>query len=221
LSLDLIGRGFGTASPAPESLLHRYDLVFAKGRSALEAMAVGTAVVPVSAFGLGPMVTAADFDRLRRLNFGIRALRLPLTPAALIAEIARYDAADAAEVSRRVRATADREDAVDALVALYRGVLDRWRDPLSHPGAPEESRAASRYLRSLTSTLKQAAAERAALTGRAEAAEALPAQLRERIAVLEAQVDHGRATIGHMERSRFWQARRMWGAVRGWRPGRR
>jgi hypothetical protein len=218
LSLDLLGRSFGTASPAPESLLGRYEVIFAKGRSALEALAVGAAVVPIGAFGLGPMVTAADFDRLRRLNFGIRTMRLPLTATALIAEVARYDAADAAEVSRRVRASAGREEAVDTLLALYRGVLDRWRDPLSHPDANEESRAASRYLRSITSAMKWATLDRAALTERAAAADVLPAQLHERIAGLETHIDHARATIGNMERSRFWRARKLWVTMRDWRP---
>lgn len=214
LTLDPIGRAFGTASPAPESLLGRYDLVFAKARSALEAMAIGAAVVLVAPFGLGPMVTAADFDRLRRLNFGIRTLRLPLTPTAVVAEIARYDPADAAEVSRRVRATAGREEAVDALLALYRDVLDRWRNAPSHPDAAEESRAASRYLRSVTPTLQSAILERAALAARAAAAEAVPAHLHERISSLEARIAHAGATIGNMERSRFWRARQMWQALR-------
>ena len=36
-----------------------YDLVFAKARCALEAMAVGAAVVLCDTHGLGPMVTSA------------------------------------------------------------------------------------------------------------------------------------------------------------------
>jgi hypothetical protein len=153
LSLDLIGRAFGNAVANPETVLGRYDLVFAKARSALEALAVGAAVILVAPFGLGPMVTAADFDRLRRLNFGIRALSLPLTPGSVVEEILRYDAADAAEVSRRVHATAGRDEAVDGLVALYGDVLDRWRNASSRADAAEESRAASRYLRSLKSPM--------------------------------------------------------------------
>lgn len=215
LSLDLIGRAFGNAAAAPESVLGRYDLVFAKARSALEAMAVGAAVVLVAPFGLGPMATAGDFDRLRRLNFGIRALTLPLAPASLVEQIARYDAADAAEVSRRVRATAGREEAVDALLALYGDVLDRWRSAPSRADAAEESRSASRYLRSLTSPMKWVILERAAFAQQAAAAQALPAQLRERISSLEGHVGQARDTLGNMERSRFWQARKMWLTVRG------
>jgi hypothetical protein len=149
LSLDLIGRAFGNAVTNPELVLRRYDLVFAKARSAIEALAVGAAVVLVARLGLGPMVTAADFDRLRRLNFGIRALSRPLALAPLVEEIKRYDAADAAEVSRRLRATAGRDEAVDGLLALYGDVLDRWRSAPSRADPAQESRSASRYLRSL------------------------------------------------------------------------
>ncbi len=219
LSLDVMGRAFGNASATPEAVIGRYDLVFAKARSALEALAVGAAVVLIAPFGGGPMVTAVDFDRLRRLNFGIRALRFPLTPASLVAEIERYDAADAAAVSRRVRASAGREEAVDALLALYADVLARWQAAASRAGAAEESRAAARYLRSLTSSMKWAILDRAALMQRVEAAEAVPAQLRERIVSLEAHLRHALATIANMERSRFWQARKVWVAVRGWMRG--
>ena len=50
----------------PERVLGRYDIVFAKAKAAMEAMAVGAAVVLCDFGGVGPMVTWADFDRLRR-----------------------------------------------------------------------------------------------------------------------------------------------------------
>jgi hypothetical protein len=42
--------------------------------------------------------------------------------------------------------------------------------------------------------------------------------LGDRISSLEADVGGARATIGNMQRSRFWEARKVWVAVRGWRP---
>ena len=56
-------------------MLGQYDIVFAKARCALEALAVGNAVVLCDTVGVGPMVTTGEVDRLRRLNFGVRALR--------------------------------------------------------------------------------------------------------------------------------------------------
>jgi hypothetical protein len=123
LPLDVIGEGAGNTLPAPETVLGAYDVVFAKGRSALEALAVGTAVVLCDFRGIGPMVTVAELDALRLANFGTRTLQTPLAPEPLVAEILRYDAHDAAEVSRRIRASAGLDAACDDLVALYRAVV--------------------------------------------------------------------------------------------------
>jgi hypothetical protein len=146
LSVDVIGSAAGTATDSPEAALRRYDLVFAKGRSALEALAVGAAVVLCDIMGAGPLVTAADFERLRRLNFGIRALQSPLTAEAVAAQIARYDAADAAEVSRRARALAGLDGMLDQIVALYEEVVAEHASAAPVPAA-DELRAASAYLR--------------------------------------------------------------------------
>ena len=53
------------------------------------------------------MVTTANMEKLRRLNFGIRALRNPMAAEVLCREIARYDATDAAQVCAWIRHTAD------------------------------------------------------------------------------------------------------------------
>lgn len=153
LSLDVAGARAGAVAGAPEALLGDYDLVFAKARAAIEALAIGTAVVLCDAIGTGPMVTSANFDALRACNFGIRALRGPLTADALAAEVRRYDAADATAVSRRVRAEAGRDAAVDEIVVLYREVLaEHAAQPAPYPDA--ERAAAARYLRWLASCVK-------------------------------------------------------------------
>ena len=156
VALDLAGMDSGNAAEEPEKILGRYDLVFAKGRSALEALAVGSAVVLCDAVGSGPMVTAAEVARLRRQNFGVRALRGELRADALAREIARYDPADAAEVSRIVRADADQTRAFDEIVSLYREIIDEHRAATRDPEA--EGRAAAEYLRW---AMRAARAERA------------------------------------------------------------
>ncbi len=119
LRLDVIGAAAAQSAPAPESLLPSYDLVFAVARSALEALAVGCAVILCDHRGLGPMVTGAELDDLRRANFGFRALHDRVTVPALRREIARYDAADSMAVHQRVRAEAGLEAALDALLTIY------------------------------------------------------------------------------------------------------
>jgi hypothetical protein len=120
LPLETIGAGAGHGSAAPETRLGDFDIVFAKARCALEAMAVGAAVVLCDVFGFGGMVTTGNVDALRRLNFGRRALvGTPVTER--VAEAIReYDAADAAAVSHRIRATAGLDQWLNEIIDVYR-----------------------------------------------------------------------------------------------------
>jgi hypothetical protein len=148
LPLDEIGGADGPTHARPGELLGRYDLVFAKARCALEALAVGAAVVLCGGQGLGGLVTAERFDGLRRRNFGRRTLREPLRAETVLREMGRYDPADAAAVSRRVRAEAGLTAAVADWVALYRAVIAEAQAEPADPAA--EARAAAAALRDLT-----------------------------------------------------------------------
>lgn len=151
ITLDLAGHGLGAVTDRPEALLHHYDLVFAVGRSALEAMATGAAVILASPDGLGPLVTTANFDRLRSINFGIRALTQPCDPPSIAAAIDRYDPAEASLVSQAVVQTAGLDAAVDRIVGLYEEVLTRWRATTRDRAA--EERASSAYLQWFSRTV--------------------------------------------------------------------
>ena len=152
ISLDVVGKDVGNVSREPEAILGNYDLVFAKGRAALEALAVGAAVILCDAAGAGPMVTSENFEQLRPLNFGIRALREELSSAVISREIARYDPADAERVSQVIRANAGREAVLDELISLYRDVVQEYE--LSSHDPIAEQQAASKYLRELSPRLK-------------------------------------------------------------------
>jgi hypothetical protein len=148
LTLDVIGEDAGNVATRPQDLLGQYDIVFAKARCALEAMAVGSAVVLCDIKGVGPMVTSSEVDRLRRLNFGIRTLREKIDAGVLEQEIGRYDPSDAAIVSERIRATAGRSAAIDQIVALYEEVVAEFESSgvRDHDA---EARAEAAYLREL------------------------------------------------------------------------
>lgn len=120
LSLDVVGAGVGRQLDEPETILGDYDLVFAKARAALEAMAVGCAVVLCDAGGVGEMVSPAGFEWLRQWNFGMRVLTNALDADVLAAEIGRYDPADAVAVRDRVRG----ESGLQGALAAYLGVYD-------------------------------------------------------------------------------------------------
>ncbi|MBI2358502.1 MAG: glycosyltransferase [Deltaproteobacteria bacterium] len=148
ITLDIIGASTGTSVTHPEEVLGHYDLVFAKGKSALEALSVGAAVILCDAAGAGPMVTTAELERLRRLNFGIRALQKPVRADVLAEEISRYNAEDSQEVSRKIRASAGLETALDELIALYDEVTEEYKS--TGPIDPEaEERAAASYIHQL------------------------------------------------------------------------
>jgi glycosyl transferase family 4 len=152
MTVDVIGARAGVTTVAPENVLGSYDVVFAKARSALEALAVGCGVVLCDGERAGPLVTSADFDRLRDLNFGFRTLTAPLSVRHCTAELARFDAADAARVSARVRAEAGLDRTLDRLIELYERL--RATPPEIATSAQQIGQAAAAYLAYLAPRIK-------------------------------------------------------------------
>jgi len=150
IALDIVGHAYGNSTDTPQALLPHYDLVFAKGKAALEALTVGCAVILADAAGSGPLVTPANFDRLRSRNFGIRELQNPHDRASYEREMSAYSADDAACVSARARALAGLEPAVDRLLAIYAAAM---ASPHQTAGA---SQAAGRHLARIARPLKEA-----------------------------------------------------------------
>jgi len=147
--VDAMGYGSGNPSLSPEAHLGDYDIIFAVGRSALEGLAVGAAVVCCGLEGAGAMVSTQNLRWLRGNNFGIRVLNRPLTAEILSAEIQRYDPLDALRVSQEVRATAGLSDMVDQILGIYNTTLNSWAK--SHPQDPAaESLAISAYLQGIS-----------------------------------------------------------------------
>jgi hypothetical protein len=149
IAVDVVGRAAGNAWAIPASMLPAYDLVFAKGRTALEALAVGCATVLSDNAGAGPLVTPDNYERLRRRNFGIRELTNGHEAAWYAAQIARYRAADAALVSTRVRTEAGMEPTIDRLLDIYRTAI------AAPPGGGDASRAAAFHCCRIAQQLKR------------------------------------------------------------------
>jgi len=123
LEFDVVGKLSGNGVARPESVLGRYDLIFAKAKAAMEAMASGAAVVLCDFGGVGPPVTSENFERLRRVNFGFEALVDPLTPESVLRQMERYDPEDAARVCTKIHSTAGLESAVEHLLTVYQEVI--------------------------------------------------------------------------------------------------
>jgi hypothetical protein len=106
------------------------------------------------------VITPADYERFRRLNFGARIPNRPITVSAVRDELRRYDAASAREVSSRARGEVGLEPpAMDALIALY-GEAIAAHGPIDLRAALHD---AGRYMASITDVAKGRLAEAMAL----------------------------------------------------------
>ena len=151
---DVIGAPHQNATDVPEKVLPQYDLVFAKGRTALEALAVGCSVIVWNGEGgCGPLVTAAEFDHLRRWNFGFRIASQPVTPAFLAEQIARILPLLPPPSVKKCGGRGGLHLAVDQIVWLYETVL------AEHQSTPTNEAAAARatavYWQSLLPLIKR------------------------------------------------------------------
>jgi hypothetical protein len=127
IKVEVAGLASERSTDRPEEMLGSYDLVFAKARCALEALATGAAVVVCDAMGMASLVTTRNLDELGRKNFGRRALEHAVSTERVAAEINGYDPDEAARVTTRVRESKGLSGAVRSLVDLFRGVAAEFR----------------------------------------------------------------------------------------------
>ena len=146
ITLDELGPAADSVSDRIETELPAYDLVFATARMALEAAAVGCAVVVCDARGFAGLLTREVLPAWRRLNFGAGLLTRPASLPLLAAAIAAYDPLDAAGVTEAVRAEASMDASVARYLALYAAALS---DP-SPIDLPARAAATAAWIEDLT-----------------------------------------------------------------------
>ncbi len=149
IQLDALGATVGNAVDTPETVLGEYDIVFAKGRAALEACAVGAAVIACDAAGIGEMVSTDSLKHFRDYNFGLRLLRNKVTVEAVAEQLERYNATDTSAVTDMVRADIGIDLAIEKLELEYRAAIEAHgqRDGYAPDAVEQEARAVSAYLR--------------------------------------------------------------------------
>ena len=152
--LDTIGLESGNPSFSPETELRRYDIIFAVGRSAIEGLASGVAVICCGLEGVSQMTTTQNLDWHRRNNFGIRVLNRPLTVDIISTEIQNYDPEDALKVSQKIRRTAGLNDMVNQVLDVYNTVLASWEKDYQK-NLVAESLALSTYLQGISTKIEQ------------------------------------------------------------------
>jgi hypothetical protein len=143
--------GVENATDKPEEILGNYDIVFARGRSALEAVATGCAVILCDALGFGEMLTTENYEFLRVRNFGRRTYYLSPTVETLMGQIRRYDPADAAQLAAHVRGKEGLHHATAALIDIFREVIEEFRGKPSSSCA-DDRQAAARFLERIAPT---------------------------------------------------------------------
>jgi len=121
LSLDKIGGAFGNPQPRPEVFLIEYDLVFAIGKCALEAMSCGCAVMTILPGLAGSLVDSGNFAQWAHSNFSPRYFTSgrQISTDWLTEELKHYAPNKILEVSAKVRREHDLGGAVTALEAIY------------------------------------------------------------------------------------------------------
>ncbi|MBR0659124.1 glycosyltransferase [Neoroseomonas oryzicola] len=122
LELEEVGAGVGRVTDDLPGLYRGADIVFASGRSALEAAATGCAVVLTEGPGLHGMIRPEAVDRVIAFNWGIHLLARPPSVRALAEAIAAYDPAEASEVARRVRRRCGLDSQGERLLGIYAGI---------------------------------------------------------------------------------------------------
>ena len=153
--VDIVGQNSGRSAVHPETILADYDVVFAKARAAIEAMASGCAVVVMDYGQLGGLVSSSNLQSMRGLNFGIRTLQNQLLHQDKIErELERYDASDARAVTQWIRANAGLEAAVDRWLEIYYRTIERWSDVAGTLHDGERLTSASRYVSQLAPRVK-------------------------------------------------------------------
>lgn len=120
LTCEAIGSGVHRVVERPEEVLGRFDLVFAKGKAALEAVVSGCAVIVCDVRGLGPMVTAENFMELRRESFGFPCMTTPLTPEAIQSRIAEWNPGSSRAAHDLARECCGIASMFDSMEAIYR-----------------------------------------------------------------------------------------------------
>ena len=126
ISLEKAGYAYGNPRERPESFFLDYDLVFAIGRSASEAIAAGCAVITLVAGQAGRLVTPDNFEEMLSTNFipiyGTSAGRIGCDW--LKKELEKYSPTSTHQVTQEFRRKYNLVDGVTRLEELYTATLN-------------------------------------------------------------------------------------------------
>lgn len=129
IAMEMAGSCVGRQIAEPEKLLPDYDLVFAVGRSALEAIASGCGVIPVFGDMAEEMVLPENMGRLREQNMSVRVLvHQKLTEEWITSQIAAWNPQGIATVTQWIREETPLSKTVDRLEGIYNSAISESRE---------------------------------------------------------------------------------------------
>ena len=203
--LDVVGASSGHAVEKPEDVIGAYDLIFAVGRSSLEALASGVSVVICGVWGVGPLVTFKDVERLRDLNFGSATMYAELDTEIIYKVICHYDADDAMRVTQYLRERIGLDQAVEKLEKLYIHVVETY-DP-TKVNIKEDSHAYAKYLKNIAILLKKTMYDYSAMYEDVQKKEIMIQQKDQEILKKNQELQQKNTEIAIMRSSKFWKLR--------------
>ncbi len=126
MELDGLGTGLGNSVVDPENKLHNYDLVFAKGKAAMESLATGAGVIVCDSLGIGESVTLDNYDNYRRNSFWIKTLNGHINTDQVIQEIKKFNIEDTRQLSHKIRSDASFPVYMDNIIKLYHETITAY-----------------------------------------------------------------------------------------------
>jgi hypothetical protein len=208
LKLDPVGARFGQLTDQPEIDLLNYDVVFAGGRSGIEAMACGCTVIPVTKEQAETRVHPGNYEELADRNFTAELDAPPISSAQILRELRAMDASETAAVTARIRREATLEHAIDRLLHHYAFVMESQER--TRGGGDDESSSVAAYLLGLSQRNKEVDDKRMALAEQKKAAAIRTAKWQHVAAVERRKVE----TIQEQLENGSWWHRRLWRRLR-------
>lgn len=155
IRLDSTADWTETDRRTPELALPRYDIALASGRSALEAMASGCAVIIANHQSSTGWVRPDNFPMLKRQNFAPKRPDPGFDASTIHHFLSAYDADAARTVTQMTREQCSLVPAVDRLLELYEVTIQNWEQRQKAARdwelerAEEDRKASLAYLRQL------------------------------------------------------------------------
>ncbi len=213
LTLEGVGALFGNLTKQPEIDLLEYDVVFAGGRSAIEAMACGCTVIPVTKEQAESRIHPANYDEMVDRNFTAEINAPHITAEQIMAELGSIDPLETAAVTARIRHEATLEKAVDALLHHYSIAMAAHKASANNDPAEAaalETSCIAAYLLTLAQRTKEVDDKRMTLidlkvsaTARAEKWREAAANETKKLQRIQAALENG-----------SWWHRRLWRRLR-------